>query len=180
MSRRLAMVGAHPDHRYTSQLVGDVSYLLKVPHCCPDVPALRKDTVHAFFHAVRQTDRPDAFAVAIDVDDLWPRKVEVMAQHESQFFEWLPWINGEDLAAVPPADDQEGRLVYIDCQRRPLFTRIAGFYRDRLCARYGNERGKFGRSTSYFGLATSWLAIRRCFAASAVCPVSRSALAKCR
>lgn len=131
----------HPDHRYTSQLVGDVSYLLKVPHCCPDVPALRKDTVHAFFHAVRQTDRPDAFAVAIDVDDLWPRKLEVMAQHESQFFEWLPWVNGDDLAGVPPAEDRAGRLAYIDRQRTPVFTRIAGFYRDRLCERYGDERG---------------------------------------
>ena len=131
----------HADHRYTNQLVGDVSYLLKVPHCCPDVPALRKDTVQAFFHAVRQEQRPDAFAVVIDVDDLWQRKVEVMAKHESQFFEWLPWVNNEDLPAVPGPADPAGRFAYIDRQRSPIFERSARLYRDRLCDLYGSERG---------------------------------------
>lgn len=132
----------HPDHRYTSQLVGDVSYLLKVPHCCPDVPPLRKDTVHAFFHAVRQDERPAAaFAVAIDVDELWPRKVDVMARHESQFFEWLPWIGGEDLRDVPGPDDPAARLDYIARRRSPIFERSARLYRDRLCELYGPERG---------------------------------------
>ena len=131
----------HPDHRYTCQLVGDASYLLKVPHCCPDTPTLRKDTVHAFFHAVRATDRGDAFAVAVPVDDLWQRKLEVMACHESQMFEWLPWVDGEDMSGVPPATDREGRLAFIDERRRCIFSLAAELYRDRLAELLGPERG---------------------------------------
>ncbi|MCK5805898.1 MAG: PIG-L family deacetylase [Lentisphaeria bacterium] len=132
----------HPDHRYTSQLVGDVSFLLKVPHCCPDTPALRKDTVHAFFHAVRASDREDAFAVAVPIDDLWRRKLEVMACHTSQMFEWLPWVNGEDMRDIPPASDAEGRLAFIDERRRPIFTLAADLYRDRLVELLGAERAR--------------------------------------
>lgn len=132
----------HPDHRYTSQLVGDVSYLLKVPHCCPDVPALRKDTVHAFFHAWRDTARPDSFCVAIDIDDLWQRKVEVIAKHELQMFEWLPWVDGQDMSQIPPPEDAEGRLRYVDERRGPRAERIADLYRDRLCELYGPTRGR--------------------------------------
>ncbi len=140
----------HPDHRYTCQLVGDVSFLLKVPHCCPEVPALRKDTVHAFFHAWRDTVRPDAFCVALDIDALWPRKVAVMARHESQFFEWLPWVDGDDLSVLPPAGDPEARLRFLDARRAPTAARIADVYRERLCELYGPERGaRVGKAEAY-------------------------------
>jgi len=140
----------HPDHRYTSQLVGDVSYLLKVPHCCPDVPALRKDTVHAFFHAWRECVRPDAFAVALDIDAVWSRKLEVLLQHQSQFFEWLPWVAGADMSSLPPAGDRKARLEYLDAQRRPAFVRTADLYRERLCELYGPERGRRIRRAEAF------------------------------
>ncbi|OGV83581.1 MAG: hypothetical protein A3K19_09785 [Lentisphaerae bacterium RIFOXYB12_FULL_65_16] len=140
----------HPDHRYTSQLVGDVSYLLKVPHCCPDVPALRKDTMHAFFHAWRDTVRPDAFCVALDIDALWSRKLQVLAQHESQFFEWLPWVGGGDMSSVPPAADTKARVDFLDAQRSPAFVRTADLYRDRLCELYGPERGcRVGKAEAF-------------------------------
>lgn len=132
----------HPDHRYTCQLVGDVSYLLKVPNCCPDTPALRKDTVHAFFHAVRAAERADAFAVAVPVDDLWRHKLEVMACHESQMFEWLPWVSNEDMTAIPPAEDHEARLAFIDERRRRIFSLAAGLYRDRLVELLGPAKGQ--------------------------------------
>lgn len=140
----------HPDHRYTCQLVGDVSFLLKVPHCCPDVPALRKDTVHAFFHAWRDTARPDAFCVAIDIDAHWPRKVEVIAKHESQMFEWLPWVDGEEMSLLPPADDPGARLRFVDERRGPRAERIAELYRERLCELYGPARGsRAGKAEAY-------------------------------
>lgn len=132
----------HPDHRYTSQLVGDVSFLLKVPHCCPDVPALRKDTVHAFFHAFRDTTRADAFAVAVPIDDLWQKKLEVLACHESQMFEWLPWVDNEDMTSIPPASDRNARLDFIDRHRHPVFRRSANLYRERLVELLGDSRGR--------------------------------------
>lgn len=131
----------HPDHRYTSQLVGDVSFLLKVPHCCPELPALRKDTVHAYFHASRRPVRASEFSVVVDTDAHWARKVEAMSCHVSQMFEWLPWVDGRDMAAIPPPADRAGRLAYVDARRRPAFLRLANLYRDRLVELYGAERG---------------------------------------
>ena len=32
----------HADHRASAQLVADASYILTVPHTCPDVPAMRR------------------------------------------------------------------------------------------------------------------------------------------
>lgn len=124
----------HPDHRYTSQLVGDCSFLLKVPHCCPDVPALRKDTVHAFFYAQRQVDRTKDFSVAIAIDDLWEKKLSALVCHESQMFEWLPWVGNKDMAAIPPASDPAARRAYVDVWRRPAFERVAEQYADVLPA----------------------------------------------
>ena len=124
----------HPDHRYTSQLVGDCSFLLKVPHCCPDVPALRKDTVHAFFHASRQTRRSDEFTVAVPIDEQWEKKLAAMVCHESQMFEWLPWVDNKDMGAIPPASDPAARSAYVDAWRRPRFAQIAEMHRDLLPA----------------------------------------------
>lgn len=132
----------HPDHRYTSQLVGDVSFLLRVPHCCPEVPALRKDTVHAFFHAWSDQVCPAAFNIAIDIDALWPRKLQVLAQHESQFFEWLPWLDDPDLSSVPPAADHQARLEFLEVRRGPAVIRTANLYRTRLGELYGPAHGR--------------------------------------
>jgi len=140
----------HPDHRYTAQLVGDVSYLLRVPHCCPEVPALQKDTVQAFFHPVHQAVRLEGFAVAVETDAFWSRKLEVMACHASQMFEWLPWVTGADLSAVPPPDDPEGRLRYVDARRRLAAERIADLYRDCLAARYGPDLARTIRTAEAY------------------------------
>ncbi len=38
----------HPDHRAVGQVVQDASYMVTVPHVCPEVPALRRDPVVAY------------------------------------------------------------------------------------------------------------------------------------
>jgi LmbE family N-acetylglucosaminyl deacetylase len=37
--------------------------------------------------------RPD---IAVDIDDVKDQKVYALSAHVSQFFEWLPWTNGND------------------------------------------------------------------------------------
>jgi hypothetical protein len=32
--------------------------------------------------------------IAVDVDDVWDRKLDAMYAHASQFYEWLPWVEG--------------------------------------------------------------------------------------
>ena len=39
----------HPDHRYTSQMVQDASFMVTVPQFCPDVKALQKNPIFLYF-----------------------------------------------------------------------------------------------------------------------------------
>ncbi len=90
----------HPDHRNTGLVVQDAAYMVMVPNVAPDTEPLKKNPV--FLHFQDRFQRPTPFRadVAIDIGDVIEKKVDAMDAHESQFYEWLPWIGG-DLAAVP-------------------------------------------------------------------------------
>jgi LmbE family N-acetylglucosaminyl deacetylase len=93
----------HPDHRYTSLLVQDASFMVLVPNVAPDTPPLKKNPV--FFWS--NTTDPD---IAVDIDNVADQKLYAAAAHESQFFEWLPWLDGT-LEKVPAG--QEERLKFM-------------------------------------------------------------------
>jgi LmbE family N-acetylglucosaminyl deacetylase len=84
----------HPDHRNTGILVQDASYMVMVPNVAPDTPPLRKNPVFLYFQDRFQ--KPDPFRpdIAIDITDVVDKKVDALDAHESQFYEWLPWIEG--------------------------------------------------------------------------------------
>jgi LmbE family N-acetylglucosaminyl deacetylase len=93
----------HPDHRYTSILIQDASFMVIVPNVAPDTPPLKKNPV--FFYP--NTTEPD---IAIDIDNELSQKLYAASAHESQFFEWLPWIEGT-IDKVPKS--KEERLVFM-------------------------------------------------------------------
>jgi len=81
----------HRDHRYTAQLVLDASYMLTVPYLCPDVPALERMPIFAYWQdgfTEFGSFRPDA---SIAIDSVIETKCDLMLAHESQFLEWLPY-----------------------------------------------------------------------------------------
>ncbi|HEY0743211.1 MAG TPA: PIG-L family deacetylase [Chryseosolibacter sp.] len=84
----------HPDHRYTGVLVQDAAYMVAVPNVAPDTPPLKKNPVFLYFQDFFQ--RPNHFRpdVAIDITSVFDQKIHAMDAHESQFYEWLPWIGG--------------------------------------------------------------------------------------
>jgi LmbE family N-acetylglucosaminyl deacetylase len=90
----------HPDHRYTGVLVQDAAYMVVVPNIAPDTPALRKNPVFMYFQDGFQRPNPFTPDVAISIDDVIEKKVDMMDAHVSQFYEWLPWVAG-NLDTVP-------------------------------------------------------------------------------
>jgi len=93
----------HPDHRYTSILVQDASFMVIVPNIAPDTPPLKKNPV--FFYP--NNSDPD---IAIDIDNELTQKIYAASAHESQFFEWLPYIQGT-LDQVPKGNEE--RLAFL-------------------------------------------------------------------
>jgi LmbE family N-acetylglucosaminyl deacetylase len=95
----------HPDHRYTSLLVQDASFMVIVPNIAPDTPPLQKNPV--FFYS--STKNPD---IAIDIDNEAEQKIWAASAHESQFFEWLPWLDGI-LDKVPKSEEERLKFMKI-------------------------------------------------------------------
>jgi LmbE family N-acetylglucosaminyl deacetylase len=137
----------HPDHRYTSILVQDASYMVIVPNIAPDTPPLKQNPVFMY----PTSSAPD---IAVDIDAVYRQKLYALSAHESQFFEWLPWTEGI-LDQVPK--DKEDRLNFIAKMDRPINDEI------RACLKkcYGEAYGakvvyaeafkltEFGRHADY-------------------------------
>jgi LmbE family N-acetylglucosaminyl deacetylase len=109
----------HPDHRYTGVLVQDAAYMVSVPNIAPDVPALKKNPVFLYYQDRFQ--RPNAFRpdIAVDITSVYDKKVSGLDAHESQMYEWLPWI-GHYLDQVPKGKNE--RIQWLAKQRAGTIT----------------------------------------------------------
>jgi LmbE family N-acetylglucosaminyl deacetylase len=119
----------HPDHRYTGQLVQDAAYLVMVPYICSDTSALQRNPV--FLHLEDGFQTPARFRadIAIAIDDVWERKMDALDAHRSQVYEWLPWLDGQEV----PMHDLD-RRKWLDA----VWTREVGpCTRAALARRYG-------------------------------------------
>lgn len=90
----------HPDHRYTGVLVQDAAYMVAVPNIAPETPALKKNPVFLYFQDGFQRPNPFRPDIAVDITNVFAQKIHAMDAHESQMYEWLPWI-GHYLDEVP-------------------------------------------------------------------------------
>jgi LmbE family N-acetylglucosaminyl deacetylase len=84
----------HPDHRYTGILVQDAAYMVGVPNVAADTPPLSKNPVFLYFQDNFQKPNPFSPDIAVDISSVYDQKIHALAAHESQVFEWLPWIGG--------------------------------------------------------------------------------------
>ena len=82
----------HPDHRYTGVLVQDAAYMVAVPDIVPGTPALKKNPVFLYFQDGFQRPNPFRPDIAVDISSVFAQKIHALDAHESQVYEWLPWI----------------------------------------------------------------------------------------
>lgn len=126
----------HADHRAASQLVQDATLLLTVPNLCPDTPALR--AMPTVMHTEDGFSKPEPFVpdVVVDIDPVLDLKAQMAAAHESQVFEWLPWLDGQ---TAPTGPAERKAFVRAWMERRGRAT--ADRFREQLCASYGPDHG---------------------------------------
>jgi hypothetical protein len=80
--------------------------------------------------------------VAIDIDDVWDKKILGMDAHVSQFYEWLPWVDGKS-NEVP--QEIEARREWLGKTWAKL---ISPPVRTALEARYGAKAGQIRHAES--------------------------------
>jgi len=126
----------HRDHRYTSQMVLDATYMLTVPLMCPDSRHLDRMPVFAYWYDDFADTVPFRADVVIGIDSVMEQKAEMAAAHVSQVFEWLPYNAGR-LELVPGAENVGARLSTI---------------REQMQARGAHRRAKVTQSLEKWGL----------------------------
>jgi LmbE family N-acetylglucosaminyl deacetylase len=111
----------HPDHRNTGVVVQDAAYLVIVPNILSSVPPLTKNPVFLYFRDRFQKPNPFRPDIAIDITNILTKKVDGLDAHTSQFYEWLPWTNG-DLANVPKDLSERKKWLTTAMEKRSSVT----------------------------------------------------------
>ena len=153
----------HADHRASGQLVQDASYILTVPHTCPDAPAMKEMPVIVY--------NEDTFKVppflpdfVVDMDGEIETKLHIAHLNESQVYEWLPYNNGENV----PTDLKEremwlrGMEITEETSDEEILAAKRGYavraaktaarHRKKLKEIYGEEKGQKIRYAEAFQL----------------------------
>lgn len=137
----------HPDHRYTGVLVQDTAYMVAVPNFCPDTPALKHNPT--FLYVADRFQQPNPFRpdVVVPIDPVLDRKVDALAEMDSQFFEWLPWIEGY-LDEVPK--DPAERRAWFKGQVLKRYGASADRFREKLVELLGEGPGRAVQAAEAF------------------------------
>ena len=124
----------HPDHRYTGVLVQDAAYMVVVPNIASDASALKKNPVFLYYSDGFQKPAPFRPDIAISIDSVYEKKMDILDAHVSQFYEWLPWVDGS-LNNVPK--DAAARRKWLNGART---QKISDAVRASLEKWYGTEK----------------------------------------
>jgi len=104
----------HPDHRYTGRVVQDAAYMVQVPNVLPNVDPTEGNPVFLYFQDRFEKPYPFEHDITVAIDDVVDRKMRALDAHESQFYEWLPWVS-DALDQVPEGED--ARLAWLTERR---------------------------------------------------------------
>lgn len=120
----------HPDHRACGQLVMDCAYMINVPLFCPDVPCPPYGPV--ILSVWDSFTRPLPFQpdLVVPIDPFTEQKIAGCLCHVSQFYEWLPHING--WFHIQNADTAEEKTRLLKDLLYERFSREAKLYAQQL------------------------------------------------
>ena len=153
----------HADHRASGQLVQDASYILTVPHTCPDVPAMLRMPVIVYNEDAFKNP-PFIPTYVVDMNDEIDTKLQIAHMNESQVYEWLPYNKGE---TVPEGESERFEWLkgleiteattdeeIMNAKRgySVRFAKTAARFRKELIEKYGEERGNQVRYAEAFEL----------------------------
>ena len=125
----------HPDHRYTGVLVQDASYMVIVPDLVTDTPPLKRNPVFIYYSDRFTRPQPFRADIVVSIDDVFEKKVNMLDAHVSQFYEWLPWTEGQ-FEQVPkdPAERKKWLAASMRGERK-----LQSEWREALEKRYGAQ-----------------------------------------
>ncbi|MCC7236194.1 MAG: PIG-L family deacetylase [Bryobacterales bacterium] len=127
----------HPDHRYTGVLIQDAAYMVVVPNVVADVEPLHNNPVFLYYNDNFQKPSPFRHDVVVAIDDVWQTKLEAFDAHESQFYEWLPWVD-HLLQDVPK--DKAARRKWLETWMNKSWSQpVSAEQRAVLEKRYGKD-----------------------------------------
>lgn len=129
----------HPDHRAVGQLVQDASYMVTVPAVAPDVPALRTDPVVAWMPDLFTRPCPLSPHVVVNITDVFEQVTGMLAQHVSQVFEWLPYVEGNP---EPVPTDAGQRREWLQNWVADHIAPRADRFREALVTAFGEQIGR--------------------------------------
>jgi hypothetical protein len=109
--------------------------MVVVPHLMPEVPALRKNPVFLYYEDNFQRPNPFRPDIAVDLDSVIDKKIDALDSHVSQFYEWLPWVDGK-LSEVPAGAAERKAWMKQRRTRQP-----SPQVRASLVRWYGPEKG---------------------------------------
>ena len=119
----------HPDHRAVGQAVQDASYMVLVPKVVPAIAPPSREPIVAYMNDLFTRPCPFRADVVMDVSDYLDKALAMMECHESQFFDWLPWI--ERIDDQVPKDRAQQRTWLRAWYMEKLKVRIDRFWGDR-------------------------------------------------
>jgi LmbE family N-acetylglucosaminyl deacetylase len=137
----------HPDHRYSGRVVQDAAYMVQVPNVLPKVEPTEGNPVFLYFQDHFQKPYPFEHDITVAIDEVIDQKIRALDAHESQFYEWLPWVS-DVLDEVP--EGEEARLKWLRAQRTSPVSDAA---REGLRQWYGTERADTVQYAESFQIA---------------------------
>jgi LmbE family N-acetylglucosaminyl deacetylase len=150
----------HADHRAAGQLMQDASYMLIVPHECPDTPAMRQMPI-IMYNEDRFNNPPFRPDLVFDVDDEIDTKLRIADLNVCQVYEWLPYTHNETAPTDPVERFEWLKGMNITEQTTDeeiaaakrgyavRFAKTAVRFRKELVAKYGERGAKVRYAEAY-------------------------------